>query len=794
MNRYILIDGHSIIFRSFYAFIRNPLRNSKGFNTSAVFGFLNTLRKIEKRFQPEYIAVLFDTGEKTFRHERFESYKATRKPPPEELSPQIPIIKDLIDALGIRRFELEGYEADDLLATLSRKFASRGEVYIVTADKDLLQLVGGNVYVFDPYREIVYDEAQVRDRFGVEPKRIVDLLAIAGDASDNVPGIPGFGMKRARAVIIKYGSAEAAVRSDPKLKGHEEDINLYKSLLTVDQEVPIEVAPEELKRSRADIERLVRILREMEFYQLLRELLPQGEEGDYRKGRGQIPLGRYGVAVEDQIYISKEPNRARSYPINKENLDSLSRSQIFSFSIKDLIRQTKIVPEEYLDIGIAAQLINPDQKLKDENVVLEFLGIPVESLDGFKRADYALRLGPVMSRRIEDLELDQVFELEEKLIPVIAKMELRGVGVDRERIMEIRNEVEKELAALEFEIYQLAGQPFNINSPRQLAHILFKVLGLKPKKRTKTGYSTDSSVLIELSQHHELPGKVLRYREKAKLLSTYLDPIAQKIDKDGRLHTTFHQLGAATGRLSSADPNLQNIPHLLRGIFVARKGYRFISADYSQIELRILAHLSGDSRLIEAFKAGIDIHRRTAGELFNLPEAEVQEHHRRIAKMVNYGVIYGLSEYGLSESLGISKAEAQSIVARHRSLYPEARKWIEAHIERVAETNETRTILGRRRVFTPPLTEAKIRAAINSPIQGSAADLIKMAMVRIEERLNGIGLGIIIQVHDELLLEIEADKVDQVVAIVREEMEGVYPLKVDLKVNIGVGDDWQQAH
>jgi DNA polymerase-1 len=376
-------------------------------------------------------------------------------------------------------------------------------------------------------------------------------------------------------------------------------------------------------------------------------------------------------------------------------------------------------------------------------------------------------------------------------------MEERGIKIDLDRAKQLRSEIEKELAAIEGEIYQLAGRSFNINSSRQLAHILFDLLGLKPTKRKKTGYSTDSSVLTELSRYHQLPERVLAYRERTKLLSTYLDPIIARIEAGGtRIHTTFHQVGAATGRLSSSDPNLQNIPQGLKEIFVAEVGHKFVSADYSQIELRILAHLSGDTALIESFRRGEDIHCRTAAEIFGLNPVEVQDQHRRVAKMVNYGVIYGLSSYGLSEGLGISKEEAQKIVEQHKGLYPDIQRWISNHLERVRSEHETRTLIGRRRVFLPPLSESKIRAAINSPIQGTAADLIKMAMVRIEDRFRAedIGLGIIVQVHDELLLEIEEEKVDIAIKIVKEEMEGVYPLKVGLLVKIGVGDDWQEAH
>ena len=797
MKRIILIDGHSVIFRSYYAFIRNPLRNSKGFNTSAIFGFINTLKKIEKNLGSDYIAVAFDTGEKTFRHEKFEGYKATRKPPPDDLSPQIPIIKEMLQAMGIRIFELEGYEADDLLATLGKRLADKGEVYIVSSDKDLLQIVGGNIYVFDPYREIIYDEKMVKEKFGVEPKRIVDLLAIAGDVSDNVPGIPGYGLKKARLLLQSYQDIDLALKSDEKLSGYQDAVNFYRSLLAVEEDVPIDADLDDLKRSEMNSRNLVRIFKEMEFYQFLKELVSAREPGDYKEGKGRLIPGSYGIFVDDRFYISKEKGKARAFQVFKENLRSITKSEVSAFSIKDLIRKTGVVPEVYFDVGLTARLINPDQKINYENLILEYLGIPVENLTPYMMADYALRLKKDLKDRIEDLKLKEVFELEHNLIPIIADMERRGIRVDIKRVAMIRNEIEKELATLKNEIYQLAGRSFNINSSRQLSHILFDVLDLKPTKRKKTGYSTDSSVLTELCKYHKLPEKVLVYREKAKLLSTYLDPIFTRLGKkDGRIHTTFHQLGAATGRLSSTDPNLQNIPQALKEIFVSEPGYKFISADYSQIELRILAYLSGDNGLINSFSRGDDIHNQTASEIFNIPKQEIQEHHRRVAKMVNYGLIYGLSSYGLSEGLGISKDEAQLIVDRHKDLYPDVQTWIENHIEKVKHEHETRTIIGRRRVFLPPITEPKIRAAINSPIQGSAADLIKMAMVKIENRLKELDIngGIIVQVHDELLLEIEEKKVDTAIKVVSEEMERVYPLSVDLAVHIGVGDDWKEAH
>lgn len=797
MKRYILIDGHSIIYRSYYAFIRNPLRNSKGFNTSAIYGFINMLKKIQKRFTPEYLAVMFDTGKKTFRHDQYEQYKATRKPPPDDLPPQIPVIKKLINALGINSFELDGYEADDLLATFGRGLSGDGEVYIVTSDKDLLQVVGGNVFVFDPYRDLVYDAKTVAERFGVDPDRIVDLLSVAGDASDNVPGVPGFGFKRARALIDKFGSIDQAIKGDSSLQKFAEEIKFYRSLLTVDQGVPIEVKDDEVRIGKQDDETLSMILRELEFYQLMRDFFSKEEDGDYKPGSGKITRGRYGISVDGQIYLAEQEGKARAFPGSPENLKSLNTSELIGFSIKDVVKTLGIRPERYEDIEIGVQIINPDHHLKDTDIILKYLGQPVESLSQYQAADYARRLAPIIKKRIEKLELDEVFKLEHNLLPIIVAMEERGIKVDTTRLVDFKRTVDKERAGLEFEIYRLAGQSFNINSPRQLAHILFDILGLKPIKKKKTGYSTDSTVLLELGKSHPLPEKILTYREKAKLASTYLNPIHEMIgERETRIHTTFNQLGAATGRLSSSNPNLQNIPASLKGIFVAEKGYKFISGDYSQIELRILAHLSSDQNLIRAFEKGVDIHRRTAQELFNIPDKDVQEHHRRVAKMVNYGIIYGLSEYGLAGGLHISREDARAIIERHHSLYPDVQHWIDGHIEQVAEVGETRTIIGRRRGFSPPLTEAKIRAAINSPIQGSAADLIKMAMIRIEQRLAdmGIGGGIIVQVHDELLLEIREEKVNEVVEIVREEMENVYKLKVPILVNIGIGDDWQQAH
>ena len=800
MRRYLLIDGHSIIYRSYYAFIRKPLRNSKGFNTSAVYGFLNTLRSIAKRFKPEYMAVMFDTGKKTFRHDRYESYKATRKPPPDDLLPQIPIIKRLVNAMGIKVFELEGYEADDLLATFSRVLTKSGEVYIITFDKDLLQLVDDKRFVVNPYGGNLYDAESIRKIYGINPKQVVDLLAIMGDASDNIPGIPGFGPKRARKLIEKYGSIEDAIASEPKLKDYIDDIKLFKSLLTVDQEVPIEVNGEELAVKNTDEQELLTILREMEFYNFIRDFFGSETKGDYGPGRGNIKAGRYAVYVDDQIYISDKEGDARSYPLSDGNIKALKESELIGIDIKGIVKLLSGVPRDYYDVGIGVQLIRPDKQSRRfsmENTVLKFLGKAIDYMSPYQIADYTLPLASAIKKQIEELGLKRVFDLEQKLIPVIAAIEQRGICVNAERLTRLRDEVEKEKATLEFEIYRLAGQSFNINSPRQLAHILFDLLGLKPIKKKKTLYSTENSVLIKLAKEHPLPDRIIQFREKAKLISTYLDPLSKKVvGSKKRIHTTLNQLGAATGRLSSIDPNLQNIPSALRKIFVAETGYKIVSADYSQIELRILAHLSGDEKLKSAFMQGLDIHTTTAQELFGISASKVQEHHRGIAKVVNYGIIYGLTEYGLAGNLHITREEARKIIEHHQELYPETQEWIAQHIALVRENGEARTILGRRRSFSDPLTDDKIRVAINFPVQGSAADVIKLAMVRIEQRLSdqGVGRGMILQIHDELLFEIDEKKIEQAISIIREEMENTFTFDVPIKVNIGVGDDWYEAH
>jgi DNA polymerase-1 len=811
-RKYVLLDAHSIIFRSYFAFIKNPLKNSRGETTSGIFGFLNTLEKIKAKFDTEYIALAFDTPAETFRDKVFKEYKATRPAPPPDIPFQIIKTKEVAGFLGIPAFELDGFEADDVLATLAVQLKKLGEVYIVTSDKDLLQLVGGNVYVYDAYGDMIFTRDKVLEKFGVPPEQIPDYLALVGDSIDNVPGVPGIGPKRAMEILNKYDSLETALEKDPRLTGHRDKARLSKKLILLEHQVPIKFSDQDLRLKKPDYDRLLPVLLDLEFHSYIRGLgLPAGRDQATREiDADKIKIQDYvGVGQDgERIFVANGDEVVYTVPLKATGrLTEAATVVKAGYDLKSIVKIMTINPPLF-DIGVAVWLIDPTRKTYAlEDIALNFLNRYIRATPP-SIAQAAYDLYPILRKRLQELgESDLYRTIEEPLITVLARMEQRGIRIDIPYLKNLGAGLEKELTGIEANIYRLAGRQFNINSPKQLAQVLFDELKLAPGKRRKTHFSTDVEVLQQLSARHPLPAELLRYRELKKITSTYVEPLID-LARAGRVHTTYNQTATSTGRLSSSNPNLQNIPirkdlgKKIRRAFVAEKGFCLISADYSQIELRILAHITRDQTLRQAFAVGDDIHRHTASLVFNIPEEKVDDNQRRMAKVVNYGLIYGMSDYGLAQGLDIPREEALAFVEKYYALYPEVTAWREAVVVQAEEKGYTETIYGRKRPV-PELgsdnfnvREAAKRVAINTPIQGTAADLIKLAMIRAEEKLTAAGFksGLILSVHDELLFEIEESRIEVARDMIKDSMERAGQFDVPIEVTIGIGSNWTEAH
>ncbi len=881
-----LIDGTSNLFRAFYA-IRG-LSTSTGMPTNAVYGFTTMLRKILRDQKPRFLAVAFDLAEPTFRHRAYTDYKANRPEAPEDLVVQIPYVKKVCRVLGVPILELAGYEADDLIGTLADRARKEGlRVVIVASDKDLLQLVGGGVLVYNPVKEVLLDADGVRDAFGVLPEQVRDVLALAGDSSDNIPGVPGIGDKGARDLIRRFGDLETLLREADSverrsyregLKNHAESARMSRDLATVKLDVPVPIEPVGLRREKEDAGAARELFRELEFETLAREftgtveaplrehavlLDPRALEGAIAglraAGRCAVQIlrdhpeptraGIVGIALagadgRDAFYVplrhaylgapgqmSEEDALGRLRPLLVD--PDLKRS---GHDVKgDLIvlKRRGIEPAGFsFDTMIAGYVINPSRRGHElEAVAQEVAGLSVPGLADLQgtgaravplaglevesvaatacaRASAVMAIEGAVRERLERDGLAPLFaDLEMPLASVLADMELEGVGIDAGFLERLSGRWEADLARLTGEIHGLAGREFNINSPRQLGEILFDTLGLKPGRKTRKtrSFSTGVEVLEELAESHELPRRILAYRSLQKLRSTYVDALPQLVHpQTGRVHTSFNQTVAATGRLSSSDPNLQNIPirtelgRQIRRAFVPAPGRRLLSADYSQIELRVLAHLCGDPALRAAFRQGEDIHRRTAAEVFGVHPELVSDEMRRRAKAVNFGIIYGMGAQRLAREQGMKLREAARFIDEYFSRFPDVKAYIDATVERARAEGRVRTLLGRVR-YLPEIRGADrnarqqaIRAAVNTIIQGSAADIIKEAMVALQRRLvaSGSKVRMILQVHDELVLEIPDDETGEVPALVRTVMTGVRPLDVPLVVDLKIGPNW----
>ncbi len=808
---FVLIDAHSIIYRSYYAFINNPLKNSKGVTTSGIYGFLNTLEKIKENIGSDYMALAYDAPGKTFRDEVFEEYKATRPPPPEDIPFQVDTVKEICSLLGIPGFELEGYEADDLLATFAVRLQKHGEVYIVTSDKDLMQLVTDTVFVYDAYKNLVYTEKEVTKKFGVPPDRIGDFLALTGDTIDNIPGVPGIGPKRAKAILEQYSTFEQAVDQEKRIAEHRDQALLSRKLVELECNVPLDITPKDLAVKKPDIDNLMPILLDLELHSYIKMIsrdLTRDMAVKEVIDTGALSLAdSVGIVHENStVYLCTGNDAVYTLPADRiPTVLGNKKTVIVGYGLKEFIKETGI-SDNLFDVMIASWVIDPTRRsYKLEDIVLHTLNEYMSPAPA-SAAHCLYRLYPQLAEQLAS-QASVYHDIEEPLIPVLAAMEQRGIMIDMDYFATLDKEFTSEIDDMEKDIHKTAGKKFNINSPKQLAGVLFEDLGLKPLRRGKSHYSTSVDVLQQLSKRHPLPEKILTYREYTKIKSTYIEPLMAAA-QNSRIHTTFNQTGTSTGRLSSSNPNVQNIPirtdigRRIRKGFIADRGYALVSADYSQIELRILAHITGDKTLCRAFEENKDIHTHTASLVMKIPEKDVTSAHRRLAKVVNYGLIYGLSDYGLAQGLDIPLEQATEFMQTYYTLYPEVAEWREQAIQNAEDKGYTQTLLGRRR----PMPELKAgnravrefgkRVAINTPIQGTAADLIKLAMIAVEKSLtkSHFRQGLLLSIHDELVFEIEKDRLDDAVGIIRNCMENALKLTVPIQVSVGTGGHWDEAH
>jgi DNA polymerase-1 len=790
------------------------------------------VRRLLTKEQPEYVAAIFESAGPTFRDEAFAEYKANRSETPPDLLEQIPWIRKTLEAMRIPVLEFPGFEADDVIGTLSKRGIEQhaNEVIIVSSDKDMLQLVNDRVRMLNPMKDdMMYDAAAVEVFMGVRPGQVADLLALKGDTIDNIPGAPGIGDKGAKDLIVRFGSVENAIEHAAEverrtyresLQNHRDQILLSKRLATIHCDVPLEWSLESVAVREPDVPALRELYKTLEFSSLLRELAPVEKaavERDYAQLENQSELeawlgegdGDVAVAVGDVMEqavfgLCMKCGSARSIA-----LEGIPSRATVAHDIKNLLRRFDDVPSLKHDVMLYGFLLSADPGGSSlASLAEKYLEQALEP-DPTSQADATLALYRKLRPEIEALGLVELYEsVDLPLVRVLARMEETGIRVDPDQLKVLSGRMEEEIATLSSAIFEMAGRPFNVNSPQQLGKVLFEEMNLPPPVKYGKGKtaSTAADVLESLAEEHPIAQKVLEYRQLAKLKGTYVDALPLLIDPASeRLHTTFNQAGAATGRLSSSNPNLQNIPirtelgREIRAAFVPRRGWKLIVADYSQIELRLLAHMSKDSVLLDAFRNGEDIHTRTAAEVFGVPPLMVTSEHRRNAKAVNFGIVYGQTPFGLSQSLGIDRKEAERYIRAYFERYSGVRRWLDQTIQDVRRSGVSVNLFGRRRPIpdmnsrNPNARSFAERIAVNTPLQGAAADLIKLAMIRIDEQLRGKQAKMLLQVHDELVLEAPPEEVEEVSALVKSAMEGVKKLEVPLLVDIGAGENWRDA-
>ncbi|HZK12232.1 MAG TPA: DNA polymerase I [Atribacterota bacterium] len=883
-KKYILVDGQGLLYRAFYALPQ--LTTTYGQVVNAVYGFTMILIRLLEEEKPEYMTIAFDTPVPTFRHKEFKEYKAHRKKMPDELISQIPLIKEIIDSYNISIYSKEGYEADDVIGTLAKEAEKRNcDTIIVTGDKDAFQLISAHTKMMATIKGVtevkIYDEESIRKKYGVGPEKIVDILALKGDASDNIPGVPGVGEKTALALIKEFGSLENILNNSDKIpkkilreqiKKYENQIKMCKRLATIVKEVPMEYDFDSFKVKCPNYEKLWKIFKKLEFKNLLKKINPQINQEKRKlafnlveteeKLKGVINkiiekkyFAFYLLTSSDNaittnilgIALSFKDNENYYIPLfslnllentkclplelvlgqlrscfENEEISKIGHDLKFAFV---LLRRHKIELEgNNFDTMIAAYLLNPSSENYNlRNIFWEYLKYLKNNEDkevkqntimsienAYENAQNLLKLKDTLEEKMEEKKLISLFKnIEIPLVKVLGEMEINGIKINIDFLKKLSKQVNSRLGELKKTIYNLSETEFNINSPKQLSVVLFEKLKLPVIKKTKTGYSTNADVLNTLAPQHKIVSFILEYRELEKLKNTYIDKLPFLVNiKTSRIHTSFHQTVTSTGRLSSSEPNLQNIPirtkvgREIRKAFIAEEGFMLLSADYSQIELRILAHLSQDESLLNAFKNDEDIHAHTASEIFGLDQNIISKQMRRMAKVINFGIIYGMSSYGLAQNLGIGREEAEKYINNYFYRYQGVKKYIEREKEEARKKGYVITLLNRRRYLEginskdKNIREFNERIAINAPIQGSAADLIKIAMIKIDEsfKRDRFTSRLLLQIHDELLFEIYQPEIEKAKTIIKNVMENSLKLSVPIKVNLQVGNNWAELN
>ena len=868
-SKIVLIDGHSILNRAFYGL--PDLTNAEGLHTNAIYGFLTIMFKLLEEEKPEYLTVAFDVHAPTFRHKMYAEYKGTRKPMADELRQQVPVIKEVLHAMGVKTIECAGLEADDLIGTLSNRCENEGmEVTVISGDRDLLQLATEHVKIRIPKTKQGKTEIEdyyakdVEERYQVTPKEFIDLKALMGDTADNIPGVPSIGEKTATKIITQYHSIEEAhehvdelkpPRASKALSEHWDLAVLSKELATINVKADFPYELSEAKLGNLYTEEAYIFFQKLEFKNLLsrfdvsapankvedgfkiitskseaEKVFVQAEEAStigaviFKDLENVLPLfadqaGLGGIGLcfsKEESYCIKVEKDITGEWLLKKLADVAEKAETYAmFHLKESMEQVTIRNQaNCFDVSVAAYLLNP---LKNnytwEDVAREHLGLMIdEKIDQDMKACYESYVKyasvEVLRQKLRDTKMDTLFrDIEMPLVFTLFDMEQNGIRVEADALKQYGDQLAGKIAELEKEIYEEAGETFNINSPKQLGVVLFENMKLPGGRKTKTGYSTAADVLEKLAPEHPVVAKILEYRQYTKLKSTYADGLANYIQDDGRIHGKFNQTITATGRISSTEPNLQNIPvrmelgRLIRKVFIPEEGYRFVDADYSQIELRVLAHCSGDEHLIQAYKEQSDIHRITASQVFHIPFDEVTPQQRRNAKAVNFGIVYGISSFGLSQDLSITRKEAAKYIDDYFATYPGIKTFLDHAVTHAKEEGYVVTLFGRRRPV-PELSSSNFmqrsfgeRVAMNSPIQGAAADIIKIAMIRVNQRLKDQKMKsrLVLQVHDELLIEAYEPELDEVQNILKEEMEHAAELKVPLEIDMHTGDNWYEA-
>lgn len=868
-SKIVLIDGHSILNRAFYGL--PDLTNAEGLHTNAIYGFLTIMFKLLEEEKPEYLTVAFDVHAPTFRHKMYAEYKGTRKPMADELRQQVPVIKEVLHAMGVKTIECAGLEADDLIGTLSNRCENEGmEVTVISGDRDLLQLATEHVKIRIPKTKQGKTEIEdyyakdVEERYQVTPKEFIDLKALMGDTADNIPGVPSIGEKTATKIITQYHSIEEAhehvdelkpPRASKALSEHWDLAVLSKELATINVKADFPYELSEAKLGNLYTEEAYIFFQKLEFKNLLsrfdvsapankvedgfkiitskseaEKVFVQAEEAStigaviFKDLENVLPLfadqaGLGGIGLcfsKEESYCIKVEKDITGEWLLKKLADVAEKAETYAmFHLKESMEQVTIRNQaNCFDVSVAAYLLNP---LKNnytwEDVAREHLGLMIdEKIDQDMKACYESYVNyasvEVLRQKLRDTKMDTLFrDIEMPLVLTLFDMEQNGIRVEADALKQYGDQLAGKIAELEKEIYEEAGETFNINSPKQLGVVLFENMKLPGGRKTKTGYSTAADVLEKLAPEHPVVAKILEYRQYTKLKSTYADGLANYIQDDGRIHGKFNQTITATGRISSTEPNLQNIPvrmelgRLIRKVFIPEEGYRFVDADYSQIELRVLAHCSGDEHLIQAYKEQSDIHRITASQVFHIPFDEVTPQQRRNAKAVNFGIVYGISSFGLSQDLSITRKEAAKYIDDYFATYPGIKTFLDHAVTHAKEEGYVVTLFGRRRPV-PELSSSNFmqrsfgeRVAMNSPIQGAAADIIKIAMIRVNQRLKDQKMKsrLVLQVHDELLIEAYEPELDEVQNILKEEMEHAAELKVPLEIDMHTGDNWYEA-